>query len=238
MMPWFSFFILVCLIAFLGYISMVLYWGKSLRRGSDLDLVFKVYAKARAVSARLARLNSSDSLLTYFEQTIGMLEQMTKAVLEVKKAGGTDLYVESGIKHLAKCLDQRIKYLDRALSNLEKGKRIQSGQLFKKDWLKGSYCYFCSKPLIGADKFLASIPEEPKRMNVSSCGRCRASYQNQGMIRVLSFLEDDKIVHWSQSKEFLPQERYWHINNTGANNKKEPSVPKLVLVSDVRPEDP
>ena len=72
-------------------------------------------------------------------------------------------------------------------------------------------CYFCSSPIFFKPEAKTTISENGRPTDVLSCLCCKHKIKTTGKTSVLSFLQNNELVHWSQADNYIPTIKYWNL---------------------------
>jgi hypothetical protein len=187
----------------------------------------KVTKRLNSLAGSIYDMQNQEALLDYYEATLQVQEQLLKVMRQLMESEVSQVSLDSA-NYLASDLDERVERLTDAFSQVKKSGKFDLGSLLGKApaKVKKKACYFCSRPLSSGTKSITTIKSGGESRKVLACPVCLIAIEQGGTAKVLHFSQEGKQIHWSDYKDFLPNQDYWNINRPKEESKK----PRLTLV--------
>ena len=195
-----------------------------IRRRNRLDYrarfrrIIYLFEQSTAICNQLEKqtkeLESEKKLLNYYLGTLGVLETLLQTVKGLDSHRGDPESLNTAL-YLAQDLHQRCLRVQTAFQDFKAKKAVNYDALFsqkKPGYLDVIGCYFCSRPY-KADFFShVKVKVQDNVLDVFACRICEQELVHTKSVRILSFKQDGKSVHWSKIKGYQPSSEYWHLN--------------------------
>ncbi len=153
-------------------------------------------------------------LVDYYLGTLGVLETLLRTVRTLDPIKGEPASLDTSL-YLAQDLSLRCQRVKNAFMGFKTKRKVDYAQLFNQEkpgFLNVIGCYFCSRPY-RADFFAhVRVKVQKSHMDVFACRVCEQELEHTKSVRILSFMQDGKSVHWSKVKGYQPSAEYWHLN--------------------------
>ena len=198
---------------------------------SIVESLTKVTDTLNHLSSKIYSLNNQEPLLDYYEASLKVQEQLLKVLHQLTQSDVSQTSLDSA-DYLASDLSTRVDRLSAAFEQVEKTGSFDAGTLFGRPskTIKRKACYFCSRPVSTATQSKTTVKSGGETRKVLACPVCLVSIEQYGTAKVLHFDEGGKQIHWSEYKDFLPNQDYWNINRPTESDSK----PRLTLVESVK----
>lgn len=204
--------------------------GRSQRRSTLEDVVTvldHVTVELSSLASDIHELERHEALLDYYESTLKVQEQLLLVMKQLVEDAITQQSLDSA-SYLAADLKERSGKLSAAFTSVKHTGSYDEVRLFGRTFAgQGRQaCYFCSRPLGPRTLTKTVLKIAEKKKSVLTCPVCLIAIEEHGSAKILHFTEEGKQVHWSECKDFLPNQQYWNINRPQGSNKK----PRLALI--------
>lgn len=203
-------------------------------RKADLhDVVSKldrVTSDLNSLAEQIYSLQGQVDLLNYYESTLKVQEQLLLVMNKLVETEVSQMSLDSA-NYLASDLEARITRLNSGFASVRKTGKVNMDELLGRppQKIKRKACYFCSRPISNATQSKTTVSDGGRERKVLACPVCLITIKETGTAKVLQFDVNGRQIHWSEYKDFLPNQEYWNINRPSGSKKK----PRLSLVDSV-----
>lgn len=194
------------------------------------DVVVKlerVTGELNRLAQQVYGLQRQVDLLNYYEATLKVHEQLLLVMNQLVESEVSQMSLDSA-DFLAADLDLRVTRLSAGFATAMNSGKVDLNKLHgrAKVKTKRKACYFCSRPISNATQSKTSVKDGAETRRVLTCPVCLITIKETGTAQVLQFEHNGRQIHWSEYKDFLPNQEYWNINRPSGSKEK----PRLTLV--------